>query len=215
MSELNGPSIPPASGVPAKQLVILLHGWGADGANLIDLADAFAPALPDAHFIAPNGPEPCEVNPLGFQWFSLMNRDPHALLSGIRRAAEALNPFIDAQLKALGLGEAQLALVGFSQGTMVALHVALRRAKSIACVAGFSGALIAPETLAKEIVSRPPVCLIHGSADEVVPYAAMAQAEAGLKTNGVSVETHTRRGLGHGIDLEGMAIAGRFLRGRF
>ncbi len=212
---LSGPEYTPASGGPAKQLVLLLHGWGADGANLIDLADMFARDLPEAHFIAPNAPEICEVNPYGYQWFSLMDRTPSTLLAGARRAAGALNMFIDEKLAALSLPPSALALVGFSQGTMLSLHTALRRMPSIATVVGFSGALIAPESLRTEIASRPPVCLIHGRLDDVVPYAAMDAAEKALQEYQVPVETHTRPAIGHSIDLEGIAIAGGFLKKAF
>jgi len=210
---LSGPSSPPASGGRPKQLVLLLHGWGADGANLIDLGEVMGKVLPDALFIAPNGPEVCEVNPYGFQWFSLMNRDPAALLHGVRRAAEALNPFIDAQLKELGLDDSTLALVGFSQGTMLSLHAGLRRPKAMACVVGFSGALIGADTLRAEIVSKPDVSLIHGQMDDVVPYGSMAQAQGVMAAAGVNVETHTRPAIGHSIDMEGIQIAQRFLKG--
>jgi len=209
--KLSGPIKNPRSGGKAKQLVILLHGWGADGPNLIDLADFFAQALPDAQFIAPNAPYPCEANPYGYQWFSLMNREPSHLLEGARGAAEILNRFIDEQLKSLGLENKNLALVGFSQGTMAGLHVALRRMPDIGCLVGFSGSLIGADVLAKEITSRPPVCLIHGDADDVVPYSALAYAEAALKHSGVKVETHTRPFVGHSIDMEGIKIAGSFL----
>ncbi len=202
----------PASGKPAKQLVILLHGWGADGYNLIDLADAFAPALPDAHFIAPNAPFVCEVNPYGFQWFSLMDRSPDHMLAGIRKAADILNDFIDEQLLELGLDNGNLALVGFSQGTMTALHVALRRKPQIAALVGYSGMLVAPEVLPAEITARPPVCLIHGNMDDVVPYASLANATEVLRAHGVSVDAHTRPFLGHSIDMEGITIASKFLK---
>ena len=203
----------PLSGKPAQQLILLLHGWGADGYNLIDLAEMFAPSLPNAYFIAPNAPFVCEANPYGFQWFSLIDRTPSHLLEGIRRASDILNKFIDEQLEATGAKE--LALVGFSQGTMSALHTALRRTPSVDAVVGFSGALIAPEILAAEIKSRPPVCLIHGEADDVVPYASMANAEATLKENKVSVEIHTRPFLTHSIDMEGIEIAKNFLLSKF
>ncbi len=205
----------PASGGKAKQLVIILHGWGADGYNLIDLADLFARALPDAHFIAPNAPFVCEANPYGFQWFSLMDRQPQHMLSGANKAAELLNKFIDEQLAELSLDNSKLALVGFSQGTMTALHVALRRTPQIAALVGFSGALVGAEVLSKEITARPPICLIHGNMDEVVPYASLAHAEEVLKIHGCSVEPHTRPFLGHSIDMEGMAIAAEFLAGKF
>lgn len=203
---------PPASGGKAKQLVVLLHGWGADGPNLIDLAEMFKHALPDAQFVAPNAPYVCEANPYGFQWFSLMDRQPQHMMEGARGAAEIFNHFLDEQLKALGLDNSKLALVGFSQGTMLGLHVALRRVPQIACMVGFSGALVGADALAKEIVSRPPVCLIHGNADDVVPFASMGNAAQALKAHGVNAETHTRAFLGHSIDMDGIRIAGEFLK---
>jgi len=202
----------PASGGKAKQLVLILHGWGADGYNLIDLADMFASALPDAHFIAPNAPFVCEVNPYGFQWFSLMDRNPQKMLDGARKAVDILNEFIDEQLAELSLDNSKLALVGFSQGTMTALHLALRRKSPMAALVGFSGALVGSEVLAQEITARPPICLIHGNMDDVVPYASMAHATNILKANGLSVEAHSRPHLGHSIDMEGMAIAAEFLK---
>ncbi|MFO0388759.1 MAG: alpha/beta hydrolase [Alphaproteobacteria bacterium] len=210
-NSLTGPIRKPRSGSKAKQLVLILHGWGADGSNLIDLADVFAPALPDAHFIAPNAPYPCEANPYGFQWFSLMDRQPQHLLAGVRGAAEILNAFIDEQLAVLSLDNTKLALVGFSQGTMTALHVALRRSPQIGAVVGFSGSLIGPDELAKEITARPPVCLIHGNMDDVVPYASMERAANALAQHGVKAETHTREYLGHSIDMEGIKAATAFL----
>lgn len=209
---LTGPHRSPRSGNAAKQLVVILHGWGADGYNLIDLADMFAETLPDAYFIAPNGPEVCEVNPYGFQWFSLLDRRPDIMFAGARAAEAVLNQFLDAKQKELNLTDAQTALVGFSQGTMLSLHTALRRTPSLACMVGFSGALLGTESLAAEMKSTLPVCLIHGQMDEVVPFAAMPHAEAALKAAGVRVESHPRPMLGHSIDMEGMAIAGKFLK---
>jgi phospholipase/carboxylesterase len=209
---LNGPIRKPRSGGKAKQLVILLHGWGADGPNLIDLGDAFAQLLPDAQFIAPNAPQVCEVNPYGYQWFSLMDRNPENMLAGVRDAAVVVNQFIDEQLKALGLDNNQLALVGFSQGTMVGLQVAMRRAPAMAALVGFSGALIGPETLAPEIAARPPVCLIHGQSDDVVPFGSLQRATDALTSQKVKVEPHARPFLGHSIDMEGMKIAAEFLK---
>jgi phospholipase/carboxylesterase len=208
---LSGPIRTPRSGGKAKQLVVLLHGWGADGPNLIDLADVLGQVLPDAHFIAPNAPYPCEANPFGYQWFSLMDRTPANLQAGVENASRILNEFLDDQLAQLGLNNSQLALVGFSQGTMTGLHVALRRAPQIAALVGFSGSLLAPERLASELKSKPPICLIHGDSDDVVPYAALAAAEAALKQQGVSVHAHTRPRLGHSIDMEGLKIAAEFL----
>ncbi len=206
----------PRSGNTPKQLALLLHGWGADGANLIDLADMLAESLPDAHFIAPNAPDICEVNPFGYQWFSLNDRSPEAMSAGVTHATKWLNSFIDGQLKILRgegvlLPSLPVLLIGFSQGTMLSLHVALRRA-DVGAVAGFSGALLAGDALSAEISHRPPVCLIHGQMDDVVPYAAMGYAERALAACGVPVQSHTRPGLGHSIDMEGIAIAGKFLK---
>jgi len=210
LPHLSGPARHPRSGKP-KQLVILLHGWGADGPNLIDLGEALAPVLPDALFVAPNAPYPCEANPYGYQWFSLMDRQPQHMQAGVNTAADILNHFIDHALDDLKLDNSKLAFIGFSQGTMVGLHVALRRVPSIAAVVGFSGALIGADMLAREIVSRPPVCLIHGEADDVVPYKSMALATDALKAHGVSVESYPRPFLGHSIDMEGLKFAGEFL----
>lgn len=205
----------PLSGGAAKQLVVFLHGWGADGPNLIDLADMIAPALPDAHFIAPNAPFVCEMNPFGFQWFSLMDRNPSKLLAGARHAADILNPFLDEQLAALGLNNSRLALVGFSQGTMTALHIATRRTPEIAALVGFSGALIGTDELQNEIQAKPPISLIHGDSDDVVPYASLKMATDALTRAGITPDTHTRPNVGHSIDLEGIRIAARFLQGHF
>jgi phospholipase/carboxylesterase len=209
---LTGPIRQPRSGNAPRQLAVLLHGWGADGPNLIDLADAFAPVLPDAQFIAPNAPFVCEVNPYGYQWFSLMDRQPQHMLAGARKAADILNHFLDEELKALSLDNSKLILIGFSQGTMTALQVSLRRAPTIAAMVGFSGALIGADTLAKEITARPPVCLIHGEMDDVVPFASLKAAGEALKAHGVPVETHARPFLGHSIDMDGIKIAAEFLK---
>jgi len=214
LSSISGPTRKPRSGGPAKQLAILLHGWGADGANLIDLADMFAGVLPDAFFVAPNAPYKCESNPFGYQWFSLMDRHPQHMLDGVRHASEVVNQFIDEQVKALSLDNSKVILIGFSQGTMTALHVALHRSPAIAAVVGFSGALIGAETIAAEIVSRPPVCLIHGESDEVVPFGALKHATETLKACGLSVESHSRPFLGHSIDMEGIKFAAEFLKGK-
>lgn len=215
LPHLSGPVRPPASGAAAKQLVILLHGWGADGPNLIDLADMFAPVLPDAQFMAPNAPYPCEVNPYGYQWFSLMDRQPQHMLEGARNAADILNHFIDHALHDLQLDNGRLILIGFSQGTMTGLHVALRRMPAIGALVGFSGGLVGADRLAEETAARPPVCLIHGEADDVVPFAAMQHAAQALQAQGLAVETHARPFLGHSIDMDGIQAAARFLKKYF
>lgn len=208
---LSGPSLPPASGGTAKSLVILLHGVGADGDDLIGLAPYFARVLPDAHFVAPNAPERCEFSPFGYQWFSIQTPEPARRLAGIRRAAALLDRFIDDELARAGLAEDRLALVGFSQGTMMSLFVAPRRAHGVAGVLGYSGRLDSPEVLASEVRSRPPVTLVHGTEDELLPVRLMTEAATGLRAVGLAVETHERPGLGHGIDPEGVAIGTAFL----
>jgi phospholipase/carboxylesterase len=206
---LEGPSMRPASGGPARALVVLLHGWGADGQDLIGLAPYFAQALPDTAFVSPNGPFPCDTG-FGRQWFSLSDRSPATLLAGMRAAHGLIDGFLDDALATLELTPDRLALVGFSQGTMAALFVAARRPRPIAAVVGYSGMLIEGEDDA-EITARPPVMLMHGDADPVVPAEAMTAARQHLEQAGFSVESHLRRGLGHGIDAEGMALGARFL----
>jgi len=205
----------PASGGAAKRLVVLLHGLGADGADLIELAPLLAGAFPDAEFLAPNAPFPCDMAPMGRQWFSLRAMTMDDMLKGAREAAPILDAFLDESLEAHGLGERDLAVIGFSQGTMMALHTLLRRPAAAAAIVGFSGLLIAPEILPDEIRSRPPVLLVHGTADEVVPFQAMDAAKEALKAAGVPVEASRRPGLGHGIDPEGITLAVRHLQQAF
>jgi phospholipase/carboxylesterase len=209
---LSGPSQRPASGGKPRQLVILLHGLGADGNDLIGLAPYWAKLLPDAEFLAPNAPFPCDMAPFGYQWFSFQSRELDAIEAGVRAAAPPLDVYIDEALAARGLSERELALVGFSQGTMMALHVGLRRADPVAGIVGYSGALIGGAALPGEIRSRPPVLLIHGEADEIVPVGAMSMAERTLKAAGISVATLSRPGLPHSIDEEGLRRGGAFLR---
>lgn len=207
---LSGPEQKAKSGV-TKQLVILLHGLGADGNDLFGLVPYFTDNLPDAHFISPNAPFPCDMAPYGRQWFSLMVREETPILAGLRNAEPILNDFIDNKLKGLGLEDKDLAIIGFSQGTMLALHTALRRAKPIGGVLGYSGALVAPHLLKDEIKSHPPICLVHGEEDEVVPFDAFSQAISVLQKLGENVQGYSREGLGHGIDPAGMQIGRKFL----
>jgi phospholipase/carboxylesterase len=210
--QLTGPSMPPAKGGPPGRLVVLLHGLGADGRDLIGLAPALARHLPDAAFHAPDAPSPCDMAPYGRQWFSLQDRRPASMLQGARRAAAALDEYLDQLLARHGLGGDRLALVGFSQGTMMALHAALRRPRPVGAVLGFSGALVGAEALAAEVRSRPPVMLVHGDADDVVPVQALFMAVEALAAAEVPVQWLLRPGLPHSIDPEGLEAGARFLK---
>ncbi len=210
LMELDGPRHGAAPGT-AKALVVLLHGLGTDGHDLISLAPLLGQSLPDTAFVSPHAPFPCDMAPMGRQWFSLQDRDPAALLGGVRMAAPVLSAFLDTELERHGLGDDRLALVGFSQGTMMALFVALRRARASAALVGYSGALIGDEALPEEIACRPPVLLVHGESDEIVPVQALPAAMAALKANSVPVETEARPGLGHGIDERGLQLGTAFL----
>ena len=209
---LSGPSRPPAAGGQPRRLVILLHGLGADGNDLIGLQQYWARLLPDAAFVAPNAPFPCDMAPYGHQWFSVQDRSPRAVLAGVRAAAPSLDAFIDEELAKYGLDESGAALVGFSQGTMMSLFVGLRRARPLAGILGYSGRLIAAELLASELRSRPRVLLVHGTEDPLVPFQSMAEAESALQRAGVPVETLACPGIEHAIDPEGLQRGGRFLR---
>ncbi len=211
-TRIDGPRLTPASGGPAKSLVVFLHGYGADGNDLIDIGHMWAPALPDTAFVSPHAPEPCGEAPVGRQWFPLASADPHLLRQGVLSAAPALDAFLDGELAAHGLAEDRLALVGFSQGTMMALHVGPRRAGCLAGVVGYSGLLAGPEFLAAELRHKPPVLLVHGDADPVIPVVALTVASRVLGDAGFAVEAHVRPGLQHGIDQEGLGLGAAFLR---
>jgi phospholipase/carboxylesterase len=207
MAGLDGPRLPPRSGGPARQLVALLHGVGADGADLIGLAPVLSQALPDAAFVAPDAPFPCDMAPFGRQWFSLQDRSPARLAAGVRAAEPALRAFVDAELSRLSLPASALALAGFSQGAMMALHTGLRLPEPPAAILAYSGALLAPESLPAEVVARPPppVLLVHGELDGVVPVRASRMAEAALLAAGVPVEALYIPRLDHSIDESGLA----------
>ena len=201
----------PASGV-TKRLVILLHGLGADGPNLIGLGAELTDALPDTGFLAPDAPFACDMYPEGRQWFSLQSRAEEDLEREVKLAAPIVNDYIDAQMAQHQVTSDKVALIGFSQGTMTALYTALRRPDALAAIVGFSGAMVAAAKLPREITARPPVCLIHGDADPVVPFAAMAVAQRALEASGVAVTAHARTGLEHSIDAQGLDIARHFLQ---
>jgi phospholipase/carboxylesterase len=217
---LDGPRLEPRSGKPARQLVVFLHGYGADGNDLIDIGRAWQPLLPDAAFVSPHAPEPCGMAPVGRQWFPLTFRDPHERWTGVVGARGDLDRFLDAELARRNLDDGALALVGFSQGTMMALHTGLRRPRAPAAIVGYSGMLVVPEqaaaeTFKGEIVARPPVLLVHGDRDDVIPIQALFQAAQGLAALDIPVEWHLSPGIGHGIDGEGLRHGGEFLARRF
>lgn len=209
--QLDGPRRAPGSG-KATSLVVLLHGYGASGDDLIDLADMMAPALPSSAFASPHAIEhlPYEGS-AGYQWFPLQMRDPEEYITGTRAAAPVLDRFLDSELARLGLTPDRLALVGFSQGTMMALHVGLRRKTAPAAIVGLSGVIAGANALKDEICCRPPVMLVHGAQDDVIPVGAIHLTREALAGNGLRVDWHVRDGLGHGIDHEVVAMSARFL----
>ncbi len=218
MAELDGPRLEPRSG-PARQLVVFLHGYGADGNDLIDIGRAWQGLMPQAAFVSPHAPEPCGQAPVGRQWFPLTFRDPNERWTGVNKAAPVLERFLDDELGRRNLPPAALALVGFSQGTMMALHVGLRRPAAPSAIVGYSGLLVVPpdgnaEKFAAEIKSRPPVLLVHGDQDDLIPAPALFQAANALGSLGVPVEWHLSAGIGHGIDQEGLRQGGEFLARR-
>lgn len=218
--DLDGPRLPPRSRT-ARQLVVFAHGYGADGNDLIDIGRAWQELLPDAAFVSPHAPEPCAQAPVGRQWFGLTFRDPDERWRGVNKAGPVLDHFIDAELKRHNLPPSALALVGFSQGTMMSLHVGLRRAVAPAAIVGYSGMFVLPkddadpQTIAGEIKSRPPTLLVHGDRDELIPVQALLHASGVLAALEVPVEWHISSGVGHGIDQEGLRQGGEFLAKRF
>lgn len=216
---IDGPRIAPRSGT-AKQLVVFLHGYGADGNDLISLGREWQVLLPDAAFVSPNAPEPVPGYPAGRQWFGLTFRDPDERWRGVTKARPVLDAFLDAELARNNLPPSALALVGFSQGTMMALHTGLRR-PALAAIVGFSGVLVTPTNqevaaaAASEITVKPPVLLVHGDQDEVIPAQALFLSAQGLGGMGLTVEWHLSQGIGHGIDGDGLRLGGAFLHKAF
>ncbi|MEQ8389028.1 MAG: alpha/beta fold hydrolase [Alphaproteobacteria bacterium] len=211
---LPGPELGPAAGGRAAALVILLHGVGANGDDLIGLAPHLASALPDARFIAPDAPEAFPYQPMGGrarQWFPVDDMDLHRLAREAERARPVLEAYIEAALARDGLAPRHLALVGFSQGAMMALAAALARVDPVAAVVSFSGAHLGA---VRPDVAHPPVLLVHGAADTVVPAHALDMTRESLWAAGVDVTAHLRPGLGHGIDPEALALARDFLVAR-
>lgn len=212
---LTGPSFPPISRQKPRQLVVFLHGLGADGNDLIGLAGEFARALPDAEFLSPHAPFPCDMAPMGRQWFSLQDRSPSALLHGLTMARPILDGFLDHALAARELKDSDLVLVGFSQGSMMALHTGLRRKAAMAGILAYSGMLAVPDHLPDELTAKPPVLLIHGEQDPVLSFEFMGLAKTTLELLGVPIKAIARPHLGHSIDEEGLRAGIDFVAGRF
>ena len=218
-SSITGPRLAPASGT-AKQLVVFLHGYGADGDDLIEIGRQWQRWLPDAAFVAPHAPELLPGQPAGRQWFALTFRDPHERWRGVNHAAPGLEALLEAELARVQLPASKLALVGFSQGTMMALHLGLRRLQAPAAIVGYSGLLVleegkGPESLAGQVRAKPPILLVHGDRDEVIPLDALFMSADALAAAEVPCEWHLSVGVGHGIDAEALRHGGLFLRRAF
>lgn len=214
MIELTGPTRSLAPEVTAEKLVVFLHGVGADGEDLISLADNFSLHLKNAIFISPNAPFSYDMFPAGYQWFSLLDRDEDVMYEGVEKALPILKNYIDKNLAEYSLTYKDLVLVGFSQGTMMAIQLALRLDEACLAVIGFSGALIKSKELELSKKSTPPILLIHGNEDQVIPVQSHIYAVEQLRKMNLEIEGHIMTGLGHGINMEGINIANRFLADR-
>lgn len=219
MTMINGPRLPSRSGT-TRQLVVFLHGYGADGNDLIDLGRQWAQLLPDAAFVSPHAPEACGMSPMGRQWFALTMRDPGERWRGVVKARPTLDDFLDAELGKLNLDESALALVGFSQGAMMALHVGLRRNRAPASIIAYSGALVGPEHLAEATArgvggAAPRILMTHGDQDEVIPVDALFEGSEALAKANIPCEFHLSMGVGHGIDGGGLTHGALFVAAGF
>lgn len=219
MTRIDGPRLLPRSG-KARQLVVFLHGYGANGDDLIEIGREWQEWLPDTAFVAPHAPEACQASGFGRQWFALTFRDPGERWRGVNHAAPALDAFLDAELERHGLGADRLALVGFSQGTMMALHVGLRRKARPAAIVGYSGILVTPPAGVEDqsplsAADAPPVLLVHGEADEVIPVDGLLYSGETLAAAGIASQWHLSLRVGHGIDRGGLRHGGLFLASSF
>jgi phospholipase/carboxylesterase len=218
-NSLDGPRVAPKSRI-AKQLVVFLHGYGADGNDLIDLGKQWQSFMPDTAFVAPHAPEPCAQAPTGRQWFPLTMRSVDERWHGVNKARPGLDAFIDAELARHNLDDSKLALVGFSQGTMMALHVGLRRKRPPVGILGYSGMLVGPEFLSETTAhaagnNPPAILLAHGNEDDLIPAEAMFVASEDLAKANIPCQWHLSAGIGHGIDGSGLLHGGLFLANCF
>ena len=211
ISKLNGPVVSPENGAEIESIVILCHGYGSNGEDLISLAPHWQALLPNTLFVSPNAPDSCPGAPLGYQWFPLSTLSKEERREGSYKAAPILDKYIDDLLEQYHLEPSKLALVGFSQGTMMSLHVGLRREEKIAGILGYSGALSAPENLASEVKEKPPVFLIHGDRDNVIPVANMFESLGALAVVGIDAEKHVSQQTAHSIAPDGLQKGGVYL----
>jgi phospholipase/carboxylesterase len=217
MPLLDGPRLMPPGGRKPTRLVVFLHGYGADGNDLIAIGQQWQPLMPEAAFVSPHAPErmPAMAGGRGFQWFPLTMRDPSERWRGVVQARPALDVFLDAELKRHGLEPSALALVGFSQGTMMALHTGVRRAVAPAAIVGYSGLLAGEDKVAAEARCKPPILLAHGEQDDLIPADAMFQSAEALAKADIPCEWHLSPDIGHGIDAEGLRQGGEFIAAAF
>ncbi|MES1197291.1 MAG: dienelactone hydrolase family protein [Pseudomonadota bacterium] len=208
---IDGPRVPPARGGKPDALVVFLHGYGSNGADLISLAPYWQKALPGAAFASPNAIEPVPQAPGGYQWFPISNLDPHLMESGARAAAPSVDRFLDKELERHGLDDSRLALVGFSQGTMMALYVGLRRKTPPAAILGYSGVLVGGRKLKEEVTRAPPILLVHGDRDPTIPIPALFDSAETLAAAGFGAQWHVSYGVPHSIGPDGLELGGGFL----
>lgn len=213
MTTLSGPMLAPLSGGKPRQLVVLLHGYGSDGSDLISLASHWRSLLPDALFVSPNGPEVSRDNPAGYQWFALDLDRLKSRSVGLTTSRPVVVEFLKALWAQTGLSARETLLVGFSQGAMMALHVGTSLDEPLMGVVAFSGAFVPPEGFADGSKARPPICLVHGDIDQVVDPALSAEAAEVLRAAGFEVSYHVDEGVGHGISPGGLAFASAFIAG--
>ncbi len=211
-AQLSGPMVAPESGKP-KNLIVLLHGYGSDGNDLIGLAPYWRDLLPDTLVVAPNAPWPCDINPAGYQWFPLELDREISRLEGSGQARPVIAGFLEQVWAETGLGAADTILGGFSQGAMMALDAGLRLPEALKGIVAFSGGVISPETIGEDLTSKPPVCLIHGAEDDVVPVGMSVRGGEALKAAGLDVRVHVSPGTGHGIAPDGLEVATGFIKG--
>ena len=212
---LSGPEQAPTDGKKPDRLIIFLHGLGANGDDLIGLAPVLGQVFPTAQFLAPNAPEECDMAPMGLQWFSLQDMSRTQLQAGVDAVTPVLHRYLDDQLARFSVTPDRVAIVGFSQGTMLALHAMPKYSGLVAGVLGYSGMLIAPESLADENIRKPPTLLIHGTDDPVVPADMSKVSGEAMKMAGFDVEVAYSKGLGHSIDEAGLRLGIEFLQRAF